>query len=161
MIRKCTECGKEFDCSPSVRKLTCSKECSRKRRSRLGQGHKVTDETRQKISESSKGRDMSKLQVIGTAAALKSPKAGRYETNSSAKRWVLLSPDGQIYECTNLTEFVRRNPQLFDIELTDKNVIRIVHGFFTIKKNLKRREGTVTYKGWSLLSWSDEINKNL
>lgn len=79
MIRKCTECGKEFDCSPSVRKLTCSKECSRKRRSRLGQGHKVTDETRQKISESSKGRDMSKLQVIGTAAALKSPKAGRYE----------------------------------------------------------------------------------
>ena len=36
----------------------------------------------------------------------------------------------------------------------------ICHGFFTIKKNIKRKVGPVTYKGWTLLNWSDEINKN-
>lgn len=160
MVRKCLECGKEFVCSPTDKIVTCSKECSRKRRSRLLTGRKHSEETARKISESAKGRDMTALQVKGTEAAKKSPKSGRFETNSSAKRWVLLSPDKRIYECVNLAEFVRKNPNLFGAEPNDKEVSRICHGFFNIKKNLIRKVGTVTYKGWTLLNWSDEINKN-
>lgn len=160
MIRKCLECGKEFICSPTDKIVTCSKECSRKRRSRLLTGHRHNEETVQKMSKSAQGRDMSTVQKKGTEAAKKSPKAGRFETNSSAKRWVLLSPEKQIYECINLAEFVRKNSELFDIQPTDKEVSRVCHGFFTIKKNIKRKVGPVTYKGWTLLNWSDEINKN-
>ena len=40
------------------------------------------------------------------------------------------------------------------------DIFIICHGFFTIKKNLIRKVGTITYKGWTLLNWSDEINKN-
>lgn len=160
-IRKCVECDKEFTCPPSAKTVTCGKECSRSRRSRLLQGHKQTDETKKKISSAAKGRDMTAQQALGTQAAMASPKAGRFETNSSAKRWVLLSPDKQIYECVNLAEFVRKNSELFDIDPNDdKAVNRICHGFFTIKKNIRRKEGTVTYKEWSILNWSDEINKN-
>lgn len=158
MIRKCTECGKEFNCSPSDKIVTCGKECSRKRRSRLLMGHKQSKETSKKISEAAKGRDMSKIQDLGTSAAMKSPKSGKFVTNYSAKRWILLSPDKEIYDCVNLAEFVRTHADLFDIEPTDENVYRVCHGFFTIKKNLKRKKGTITYKDWTLLSWFDETN---
>lgn len=121
--------------------------------------HDVTMHNR-KISKSAKGRDMSTVQKKGTEAAKKSPKAGKFETNSSAKRWVLLSLDKEVYGCRNLAEFVRKNLELFDIQPTDKEVLRVCHGFFTIKKNLIRKVGTITYKGWTLLNWSDEININ-
>lgn len=157
MIKKCLVCGKEFKCSPSAKIVTCSKECSRKRRSGLLKGKERSKAVRSKISKSAKGRDMSELQIKGTAAAMQSPKAGRFETNSSAKKWVLLSPDKQIYERMNLREWLRNNAQeLFGVEPTDENIGRIGHGFSTIKRNLKARKSTITYKDWTLLNWSDE-----
>ena len=159
MIRKCLECGTEFTCSPSDKIVTCSKECSRKRRSKMISNRKISAETRKKISESAKKRDMSDVQPKGTAAAQKSPKAGRFESNSSAKKWVLLSPDKRVYECVNLREWVRKNAaELFGVEPTDENIYRVCNGFSAIKRNMKRKIGSITYKNWTLLNWSDEKN---
>ena len=159
MIRKCTECGTEFKCSPSHKKVTCSKECSRKRRSKTLKGRKVSKETRKKLSEASKGRDMSNLQIKGTLAAQNSTKSGRYETNSSAKYWELLSPDKKIYRFTNLREWLRNNiEEQCGLEATDENITKVGHGFNTIKRNLKRKQSTITYKDWTILYWENENN---
>ncbi|MDG6472118.1 hypothetical protein Q7523_08980 [Glaesserella parasuis] len=43
-----------------------------------------------------------------------SPKAGRFETNIHAKKWRLTCEDGAFWEFTNLYNFVRNYPELFN-----------------------------------------------
>jgi hypothetical protein len=52
-------------------------------------------------------------QPKATAAALRSPKAGRGESNVHAKHWTLQDPYGTVHRIANLHEFVRANPALF------------------------------------------------
>ncbi len=159
-IKRCVICGSEFNAPLSSKKITCSKQCSARYRTLFIRGVKRSEEARKKMSDKAKERENEQLK-LGTPAAQKSEKAGRFVTNSSAKQWVLMSPDKKIYPCTNLMEFIRRNTELFGCELTEKNVQNIAHGFFTIKKNIKRKKGSVTYKGWTLIDWCDKKNIEL
>jgi hypothetical protein len=151
MIKKCKVCGQEFSSPPSAGKVTCSRECKCKRRSQLLRGHKVSTDVKKKISAAAKEQDRSERLKKGTPAAMASPKAGRFETNSSARNWTIMSPSGEIYTVVNLKNWIREHKDLFDDCYTDEDVNRISNGFRVVKNNMKRGKGTVTYKGWSIL----------
>ncbi len=150
MIKKCIICGADFKSPPSAKTVTCSPAC-RSERARRAASHKRPKSVCKKISQAAKGRDMSELQVKGTAAAQRSPKAGRFETNSSAKSYVLVSPAGEKIPVTNLTEWARKNTKFFGFEPTDENVRRICSGFYTIAKNIRTNRRGQTYKGWTII----------
>ena len=114
-------------------------------------GHKVGAETREKMSKAAKDNGLTENLKKGTPAALASPKGGRFETNSSAKDWTIMSPDGKVYTIVNLKNWIRQNIELFGDNLTDADVERISSGFRVINRNARRGKGTVTYKGWSVL----------
>ena len=101
-------------------------------------GHSVSDTTREKLRERARQR--------------------RFSTNSSAKTWTLISPDGRRFECTNLNNWIRQNIDLFGYELTEENVHRISAGFRVVKRNIKRQKSGQTYKGWTLGNWGDLKN---
>ena len=94
---------------------------------------------------------MSAIQGRGTEAAKNSPLAGRFETNSSAKTYTLVSPEGVKVEVTNLRQWARENAELFGFEPTDENVQRICNGFYTIAKNIRNCRRGQTYKGWTII----------
>lgn len=157
--KKCPVCGKEFPCSPSAKTVTCSPECKRIRRSQLLIGKKRSEEAKKKISATAKKQDRSKNLSLGTPAAMQSEKAGRSPQNSSAKNWTIQNINtGQMYSFSNLQNFIRDNSELFDVDASDENVVRISHGFYTIKRNLMKGKGTVTYKDWQIIYYSDDIN---
>lgn len=158
MKTKCVVCGGWFKKSPSDKTVTCSPACRSKRRSQMLTGHAVSADTREKISKRAKQWGYTDNLRRGTPAAQASPKSGRFTTNSSAKSWVLISPDNRRFECTNLNEWIRQNIELFGCELTDRNVGRIASGFRVIKRNIKRGRGGQTYKGWFLEDWDDLKN---
>lgn len=158
MIKKCVECGAEFSAPPSSKKITCSTECKKKRRSRLLTGHKVSDATKAKISSYAKTQGYTDNLRKGAATTKTSEKAGRSEKNSSAKTFLLVSPDRRQFEVTNLRHWVRNHIDMFDGDGTDKNVDRICHGFYTIKRNIKNNFRGQTYKGWTLYGWDDRKN---
>ena len=160
MIRICVECGAEFNTPPSSNKLTCSKECSSKRRSRLLKGHKTSDETKEKLRKSAKENGFFENLKKGTAAAKASEKAGRFEKNSSAKTFLLVSPDRKQYEVTNLRNWVRNHIDMFDCDgSSDEEIVdKIIHGFYTIKRNIKKNLRGQTYKGWTIYGWDDRKN---
>lgn len=151
MLKKCLVCGREFNSPPSADVVTCSAECKKNRRSQLLRGHEVTSDTRKKISMAAKEQDRSKNLSKGTPAAMVSPKAGRFETNSSAKDWTILSPDGKIYNFVNLRNWIRQNLDKFGNHLSERDVDRINSGFRVAKRNMLRGTSTTTYKGWSVL----------
>ena len=158
MIKKCVECGAEFYAPPSSKKITCSPECSKIRRSKIRKGCHISADAKKKISKKAKTRGFTVNLQKGTLAAKTSEKAGRTETNSSAKTYVIVSPNGKTYTVTNLANWVRNNIKLFGCELTDKNVDLISHGFYTIKKNIKKNRRGQTYKGWTIIEWDDRKN---
>lgn len=158
MIKYCVECGAEFSASPSDKKVTCSKECLKKRRSRLLKGHKVTDRTKEKIRVAAQKRGYTDNLKKGTPAAQKSPKAGRFNTNSSAKMYQIKSPEGKIYSFTNLHNWIRNNIELFNCEESERNINRISHGFYTAKRNIIKGKGTATYKDWQILYFDNRKN---
>lgn len=86
----------------------------------------------------------------GTAAALKSPKSGPFESNVNAKTWYLKSPDGIVYRVRNLRLFVRENPELFPESTFEQ-------AYCGIKKLAQTERGTIKprpvyqYKGWRLV----------
>ncbi len=149
MQRKCVICGREFQCSPSAKIVTCSPAC-RSERARRAASHKRPESVRKKISKSAKGRDMSELRVKGTAAAQRSPKGGRFETNSSAKEYTLITPEGEKIIVVNLRNWVRGNSRLFGVDPTDENVDRICHGFYKILSNIIQNRSGQSYKGWTI-----------
>ncbi len=114
---------------------------------------------KQKISSYAKARGGYTDNLCKGAAATKtSEKAGRSEKNSSAKTFLLVAPDRRQFEVTNLHHWVRNHIDMFDGDGTDKNVDRICHGFYTIKRNIKNNFRGQTYKGWTLYAWDDRKN---
>lgn len=70
----------------------------------------------------------------------------------TAKGWVICSPSGETYECRNLKNFIREHSELFD-----GTVKQAYDGFQKIKASEqgKRKRPTHSWKGWTLISWSD------
>ena len=151
MIKNCIVCGREFNSPPSADKVTCSMECQKKRRSQLLKGHEVSDKTKAKISKAAKERGHTENLSKGTPAAMKSPKGGRFETNSSAKDWTIMAPSGNIYTITNLKNWIRQNPEKFGDDLSEADIDRISSGFRVVARNARKGKSGTTYKGWSVL----------
>lgn len=148
MIKICVVCGKEFKCSPSDKKVTCSKECSRINKSRTHQGKRNiwSEESKEKLRQKGKTENLKK----GTEAARRSPKSGRFETNVSAKIWKLTSPEGKVYIVKNLSNWARTNCSLFGLDENEANAQKIVGGLKHAKRGTEGKEyaRTSQYKGW-------------
>lgn len=159
MIKNCLVCGKEFQASPSAKKVTCSKECLKIRRSQISRGKKMSETAVERMSARAKSRGFTDNLKKGTQAAMASPKAGRFDTNINAKDWILVSPFGETYKCHSLTNFIRKNPQLFDIDGSDEEVNRVAAGIRSIKGNMKHNRRGHSYHGWTLELPSENIFK--
>lgn len=162
----CIICGKLFECPPSEETVTCSKECSRKYASIRLTGRPVTKETRNKLSQSAKGRDMADLQMIATEAAKKSPKSGRFITNINAIDWHLISPDGRDFYFHSLNFWLRENcEKLFGFEPDSKQFANAISGLSRVKRSMMGRlpDGQrpgYSYKGWRVIPTESDELKN-
>lgn len=160
MIKKCVICGKDFNSPPSAKTVTCSAKCRSERAKRAATNHKLSAESRKKISDFAKANRifLSTIHDKAIKAAMKSKKAGRFTTNSSAKTYTLISPDGEEIEVTNLQLWAREHCDLFDFEFSDENAKRISHGFYTIWKNIRNNKRGQRYKGWTI--YAKDCRKN-
>ncbi|MEK8128636.1 hypothetical protein WMW72_12035 [Paenibacillus filicis] len=81
-----------------------------------------------------------------------SPLTGRFETHMHAKEWVIQSPDGEIYRCRNLKNWIREHIDMFDGTLN-----QAWDGIVKIKYSAqgKRKNPVSQWKGWRLLEWGD------
>ena len=144
----CVVCGRPFDCPPSSKKITCSAECSRIRKSQshAGKRNQWSDESRDKL----RVRGQTQNLQLGTDAAKKSPKSGRFETNINAKVWKLTNPEGKVYICKNPTLWCRDHCDLFGFDATEHNAKIIRSGLTNAKRGAqgKPTAQTCTYKGW-------------
>lgn len=132
----CVVCGKEFYASPTSGKKTCSKECER-----LG-----------RINNGKQGPYVKTI-ALAQGAAQKSPNSGQYETNAVAKSWVIQSPEGKVYKINNLSLWARENETILP-----SSAKLFAAGIRDIKRSEqgKKKRGSSQYKGWLLLSWSEE-----
>lgn len=157
-VKICVECGKAFYAPPSSKKITCSKDCQKSHASKRRKGKALSDETKQKISDKAKGRDMSHLKRSGTEAALRSPNSGRFETNVNAKDWHLVSPGGKHYYFHSLNYWLRENGlELFGCEPDSREY----HNARAVLANAKRAAlgknyPCCTYKGWQVIPTEQE-----
>lgn len=144
--RSCTECGISFYAPPSSQKLTCSKLCSSKRKSRTHTGKKNEWNEASKIALSQKGQTENLMK--GTVAARLSPIAGPFEENQEAKTWWLVSPKGDIFTVRNLKKFIRENHDLFDGTIEQAHA-----GLRQVQLSLmgKTKRSVSQWKGWSLV----------
>lgn len=130
--KTCIVCGKIFKDSASNRNHCCSKECSRIHRQDLhkeGLYDKAIEKMRHNLNK--------KVEEIGC------------EKHWKTKHWVISSPDGKIYECNNLLNFIREHQDMFD-----GTVKQAYDGFQKIKASRegKRKRPTTQWKGWHLIS---------
>ncbi len=162
MIRKCVVCGAEFEVAPSTNKITCSKDCSRIRKSvaHKGKRNKWADEKRDSARQAAAKTGNLKS---GTAAALQLPEGQRGPQNRGAKIWHLRDPDGNPVVAVNLLDWARHHTEDFGMEPTEQSAVKIASGIQQIKRSMEgkiRRNGrpyTVTsYKGWELMSWEEK-----
>lgn len=155
--KKCVICGQEFPCPSSAKTVTCSPEC-RSIRARKAASHKRPND-HEVLSQAAKKRGVSEItQKLGTAAAMNSPKAGRFETNSSAKTYTIMSPEGNEYQVSNLRNWIRENADLFGGDNSDEAVNRISNGFYTIARNTRLNKRGQTYKGWIVVEHDPRKN---
>lgn len=155
--RVCPVCKKLFPSPPSSNAVTCSKECSAQWKSIVHQGvsNKWTYEAKVRLSE----RGQTDNLRMGTAAAQKSPIAGRFETNQEAKIWILVDPVGQEYVVRNLRLWAREHTELFGKPPGDRSADQIAAGFRAIVQTLKgnrgapgKPRGSMSYYGWTFKS---------
>lgn len=151
--RICFVCGKKFPCSPSDNKLTCSPECWKIRHAGLMSERGMSDSAKEKISIAAKKKGFTDNLKKGVPASMKSPKSGKFETNVSAKEWMLKSPEGKIYKCRNLKLWARKHCGLFGFEPNEHNASKISHGIYNAKRGTlgKRTARSCTYKGWIVI----------
>lgn len=119
----------------------------------------VTDigESMKAFTEQKDPQEVRKKAQYASECASRSPLGGQKETNANAKHWTLQSPNGTVYEINNLQLFARKNYFLFGFESVD-DWEKICGGFGNVKQSMlgKREKPCYTYKGWYLLSFSDE-----
>lgn len=156
----CIICGKEFDCPPSEKTVTCSVDCKKIYAKQRSTGRKFSDSTRKKISEKSKGRDMTGLQTIAVEAAKNSPKSGRFKTNINAIDWHLISPEGKHYYFHSLNFWLRENClELFGCEPDSREYRNARSGLVGAKRAMMGKNyGCCTYKGWQVIPTDNDIH---
>ena len=147
----CVVCGRSFDCPPSDKTVTCSKECSRinKSRTHKDKSNSWTTESRQKLKDLGQTDNLK----LGTEAAKKSPKSGRFTTNINAIDWHLISPEGQHYYFHSLNFWLRENcRELFGVEPDSRGFLNARSGLSGAKRAmLGGKYGCTTYKGWKVM----------
>ena len=148
----CTVCGKRFPCPQSNKTVTCSKECSSIHRSRkhVGLHNQWSEASREKLRAIGQTANLK----LGTPAAMQSPIAGAFETNQNAKRWVLKSPDGVLYDVENLALFIRQHPEWFDNPVSARTALCTAASCMSEETTPPSRKGKEfsQYKGWQVLS---------
>lgn len=133
-------CGEKFKDSASNATVCCSDECSKIHRSQLHQSglyDKSIQNMRLGFTE--------KINDIGP------------ENHWVSKRWVIESPAGQIYECDNLMNFIRKNPDLFD-----GTPRQAFDGFQKIRATMagtRKKNPSMSWKGWHLIRCTENDNK--
>lgn len=135
--RTCIICGKEFWASPSSEVVTCSIECERKNRVYKG---KKTPEIVQGLQKAH-------------VAAKESQNTGPFETNHSAKSWIIKDPDGKRYEINNLALWARENEKILP-----GTIRQFCDGIRGIKQSVegRKKRGAYQYKGWTLETYYEE-----
>lgn len=164
MTRRCIVCGAPFSAPPSSKKITCSKECSRVRKSQTHKG-KSNRWAADKRDHARQAAAFTGNLSRGTEAALRLPGGQRGPQNREAMIWHLRDPDGHPVVVVNLTDWARRHAQdYFGMEPTDHNACVIASGIRNIKRSmegkLRRKNGAPvavsTYKGWGLTAWESK-----
>lgn len=136
----CAICEKRFKDSAANDTICCSPECSKKHRQQLYRSGMYDDSIKKMRSGFSK-----KIEEIGP------------ENHWIAKHWVIQSPTGQIYECDNLKNFIRTNPDLFDGTLK-----QAFDGFQKIKATMegtRKKNPSHSWKGWRLIGYSENNSR--
>jgi hypothetical protein len=146
--KRCVICGTEFPAPPSSKKVTCSDPCRRERARRSATGRKRFWSAEKKARYAEKGQNANLK--LGTAAALKSPIAGPFETNQNALIWTIHSPDGVTYTVRNLSLWLRENADKLPGTPEQARA-----GFAQIKRSRegKTKRSVGSWKGWTLIKW--------
>ncbi len=149
----CIICGKEFECPPSDKKVTCSDRCRSAYAKERMSGKIIPETIRKKMSEKARGRDLTKIQPVAVEAAKNSPKSGRFETNINAKDWHLISPDGKHYFFHSLNLWLRKNGyELFGCQPDSREFRNIRSGLAGAKRGrMGKNYGCCTYRGWQVI----------
>lgn len=130
----CPICGKEFYAAPSAEVHTCgAAECE--------------SEWRSEHAEAAK----SNLPAAWDGTR-KSPNSGRFETNVTAKSWVIADPSGRTYEINNLKLWCDNNADLLPVVPAT-----FYRGIIDVKKTLlgTKKRGSKQYRGWTIVRWND------
>ena len=156
--KTCAECGKTFFCPPSSKTVTCSPGCRRIHAKKRQTGVVRTDETRQKISYSTKGRDMSSLVPLAAEAIRSSPLYGKFETNVNAIDWHLVSPEGEHFYFHSLNHWLRENGEkYFGCKPDSREFKNASSGLSGAKRAaLGKNYGCCTYKGWQVIPLDED-----
>ena len=156
--KNCIVCGKAFECPPSNKTVTCSKECRKEYAKLRNVGKILPDDVKKKMSEKAKGRDLSSLQPIAVEAAKHSPNSGRFETNVNAIDWHLISPEGNHYYFHSLSLWLRENClELFGCEPDSRAYTNARAGLSNAKRAMLGKEyPCCTYKGWRVIPTDDD-----
>lgn len=154
----CAICGREFECPPSSKKVTCSPKCRREYARRRQTGRNRSEETKAKISTAAKGRDLSMLQPLAVEAAKKSPISGRFQTNINAIDWHLVSPEGKHYYFHSLNHWLREHgTELFGCKPDSREYNNVRSGLSGAKRaTLGKDYPCCTYKGWRVIPTNDD-----
>ena len=122
----------------------------------------VSAETRAKMSAAAKKRGMpEEVRLKGIKKKAESELGGRTPSNRSAKMWCLISPEHEMYEVSNLRDFVRRHDDLFLINgEDDREITRICMAFSLLKHNMRIGKQRTCCNGWTIVIPDDDrINK--
>lgn len=133
--KTCVICGKRFWSPPSAGTKTCGRECEKVLR-----------------HENGLSAGIEKAYI----ASMFSPNSGKFPENAMAKSWVIQSPDGVIYNIDNLKLWSEQNA-----EMLPSSPLRFADGIRRIKVSLtgkRAKNCSYQYRGWHLLSWSEENN---
>ncbi len=163
--KNCVVCGSSFESPPSDKTVTCSPDCrSIRARSALAQRRAVDPGVMRTTSESAKKRyidpvrrEAARLSAkLASDAALLIPEGQRGPQNRTSKNWVLIDPDGNHIEVTNLQDWAREYYDFFepDSDDIDASANRIRCGFQAIACYMRgvpsRTRPVTSYKGWGL-----------
>lgn len=131
----CIVCGTKFPSPKSSLTKTCGQECSSEHRKQLAAA----------------GVNSAALEKAHDMAA-KSPLTGRFDTHMHAKEWVIQAPDGEVYKCRNLKNWLREHS-----DMLDGTVAQAWDGISKIKYSMqgKRKRPVSQWKGWRLLEYGD------
>lgn len=163
--KTCVVCGTEFECPPSAKTVTCSPVCrslraksSMKHRWATEPGRLRADESSiRKRTENPVWREKAKASAKRASdASLLLPESQRGPQNRTAKNWILIDPDGNHIEVTNLLDWAREYYDFFepDSDDIDLSARRIANGFRAIAGYMRGvpscKRPVTSYKGWGL-----------